>query len=133
MSSLVKRTPRRLQTIAGQTQPSSAEKRATRKAKLKERKRHRRASYEINFSAWVLAGKYGLLLDDCGTKKPEYTRKHYQLRQPRGFLLNIYPGSRGLHYEPNRPGPAFEVAKNWTVYDVVKAVADAMNRREQQS
>lgn len=106
-------------TIVNRPHPSRSVKAATRRLELKRRKAGRLLSSKLYLSAFNEGMLHGLWL-------LWHSNKHYTLGPANGWLLNIYPGSRGLHYDPARRGPKFHVKDDWNVFDVVRAVANRM-------
>lgn len=69
--------------------------------------------------AWRLAMNHRYSLKKC-------TQVHYQLRSPKGWLLNIYPGNQRLYHardaaiKPPILWKVLEPMKTWTVFDIVQ-------------
>lgn len=60
----------------------------------------------------------------------------YQLRAPAGWIINMYPRSKGcsprMYHDPHRPGPFLRLPENWTLLDAVRAAIESANQNERE-
>ena len=90
--------------------------RESKRVRQERGERNRRTADHEFEDARELARRHGMtLIMRC--------ESHYQLRKPREWLQNIYPGNRRLYYDRNQrhKPPYVKLPENWGIIDVVKA------------
>lgn len=84
----------------------------------KEREQNRRrAGYQFK-EASVYASKHGFQLI-------RHTEAHYKVKTKQ-WCFEVYPGNQRIYHHPNKKGPYIKLPLNWTLLDVVQAVAQEL-------